>query len=472
MRLSDATLGALPAHVARPAYDRGALRTSVVHLGLGAFHRAHQAPVFDQFCARDPRWGVTGVSLHSREVCDALTPQDGLYTLAMLDEEVRYRVVGAVREVLVAPDDPEAVLARLTAPETEIVTLTVTEKAYWLAADGKFDPDNAEFRHDRANPSQPASAIGYLTEALRRRRAAKLKPFALISCDNLVNNGHRLAATISILGEEQGSGADFTDWLVAEMASPPTMVDSITPATDDALRARVREALGVEDAWPVQREAFTQWVIGADPRLPALPWEDGGVTISARVADYEKAKLRLLNATHSALAYRGSLRGVETVADAMADPELSAFAQALMDDVGARLNVPFDIAPYKQAVLARFRNPAIRHLLSQIAWDGSQKLPNRLLPYMQEAAAFGWPLANSAKALAAWFLFLRRKAQSSEKLTDPLAPLLLETAARATGEAAHDVDLFLSLEVVFPATLVAHETFKAALRDAYAQLSR
>lgn len=472
MRLTQDTLAALPAQVSRPSYDRSELRTGVVHLGPGAFHRAHQAPVFDRFCSRDARWGITGVSLHSREVRDSLVPQDGLYTLALLDAEVRFQVIGAVREVLVAPEDPEAVLARLTSPQTEIVTLTITEKGYWATADGKFDADNVEFRRDLANPAAPSSAIGYLTEALRRRRAAKLKPFALISCDNLVGNGHRLAATISVLAEAQGSGADFTDWLVDELAAPPTMVDSITPATDDALRVRVREAIGIEDAWPIQREAFTQWVIGADPRLPALPWEEAGVTFSARVGDYEKMKLRLLNATHSALAYLGSLRNVETVADAMADPELCAFAQKLMDDLGARLNVPFDAGPYKQAVLARFHNPAIRHLLSQIAWDGSQKLPNRLLPYVQEAAAFGWPLASSATAIAAWLLFLRRKLQTGEKLIDPLAASLLATAARATGDPAHDVALFLSLDSVFPATLAAHETFKSAVCDAYAQLQR
>lgn len=472
MRLSNATLGALPADVARPAYDRSKLRTGVVHLGPGAFHRAHQAPVFERFCASDPRWGITGVSLHSAGVRDALQPQDGLYTLATLDADQRFQVIGALREVLVAPENPEAVLARLTAPEAEIVTLTITEKGYWATADGGFDISNAEFVRDSAHPAQPASAIGYITEALYRRRAARLKPFALLSCDNLTGNGDRLAAAILTLARAQKRDRDFIDWFGAEVASPLTMVDSITPATDAALRRRVSAAIGMDDAWPIQREAFTQWVIGADERMPALPWADAGVTIDIDVAAYERAKLRILNASHSALAYWGSLRGHETVADAMADPELAAFVSALMDDLGAKLNATIDPEPYKQSVLARFRNPAIRHLLSQIAWDGSQKLPNRLIPYLREAVPLGWRIANSAKLLAAWFLFLRRKAQTGEQLVDPLAPSLLEIAARATGNPAHDVDLFLAIEAVFPANLAADETFKSALRSAYVQLQR
>lgn len=250
------------------------------------------------------------------------------------------------------------------------------------------------------------------------------------------------------------------------------MVDSITPATDAALRTRVSAAIGMDDAWPIQREAFTQWVIGADERLPALPWGDAGVTIDIDVAAYERAKLRILNASHSALAYWGSLRGHNTVAEAMSDPELAAFVRALMDDLGAKLNSAIDPEPYKKAVLERFRNPAIRHLLSQIAWDGSQKLPNRLIPYLREAVTCGWPIANAAKLLAAWFLFLRRKTQTREQLVDPLAPLLLEIAARANGDPVHDVDLFLSIEAVLPADLAAHETFKSVLCDAYAQLQR
>lgn len=471
-RLSDATLADVAAGVARPAYDRSKLPPSVVHLGPGAFHRAHQAPVFDALNARDRRWGVTGVSLHSRSVRDALAPQDGLYTLALLDAQTSYRVIGAIHEVLVAPDDPQAVLARLSAPETEIVTLTITEKGYWQTAEGKFDADNAEFQADRANPQNPRSAIGYLAEALRRRRRAGLKPFAVLSCDNVNKNGHRLAAAIWTLAREQGDREDFLDWLVGELASPPTMVDSITPATDDALRGRVDAALGVHDAWPIQREAFTQWVIGADPRLPQIGWEDVGVTLAADVAGFERAKLRILNASHSALAYLGLLRGHETVADAMGDPELAAFVRALMDDVGAKLNSAIDIEPYKQAVLRRFRNPAIRHLLSQIAWDGSQKLPNRLLPYIQEAAAFGWPLGNAARVVAAWFQFLRLRARTGETLVDPLAPVLLATAAKASGDAAHDVALFLGLDAVFPAQLAGSEPFRAALIEAYAQLGR
>ena len=464
-RLSLATLNDVKPEVARPAYDPADVAMGVVHFGPGAFHRAHQAAVFDTLCEADPRWGICGVSLHSQGVRDALQPQDGLYTLAILDEVISYRIIGAVREVLVAPEDPAAVFARLD--RAEIVTTTVTEKGYCLSVDGALDFAHPDIVHDLAQSAAPKSLIGYLVEGLRRRQTAGKAPFVLIPCDNLPKNGHRLkGAVVAFAGRLD---ADLAAWIEAGLACPCTMVDSITPATDDTLRALVADATGLEDAWPIRREAFTQWVIERHAHAGGPDWEAAGVTLTDNVPAYERAKLRLLNASHSWLAYAGSLKGYETVADAMADAELAGRVRDLMiKDMTPLLETPagMDLPGYCDAILKRFRNPAIRHLLSQIAWDGSQKLPIRILSSLSEAVAKGHDLSRLGAVMAAWMRFVRMKAQKGETITDPLGDELA-AIGRAMTDGEGDVDLFLALRAVFPQDLVADERIVAALKAAY-----
>ncbi len=469
--LADQNLASLPAKVRKPAYDRAKIGRGIVHLGPGAFHRAHQAQALDDLLARDPRWGIVGVSLRNPDVRDALAPQDGLFTLALLDEEISFRVIGSILDVLVAPENPEAVLAVLSAPETEIITLTITEKGYCLGADGKLDLNHGDIRADLENPSKPVSAIGFLAEAIKRRRASGTKPFVVISCDNLVANGKKLGDAVAAFAGARDP--DLAAYIAKNIQFPGTMVDSITPATDDDLRDRVAGVLGVSDRWPIQREAFTQWVMQRHDHPGGPDWEAAGVTLAEDVSAFERAKLRILNASHSSLAYLGLARGHVTVSEAIVDPELSVFVRELMElDVSPSLNLPagFDLPAYREAVLKRFRNPAIRHLLSQIAWDGSQKLPNRLFGLIEEAIAAGRPIDRPARAIAAWLVFLRQKlaAAPADKLMDPLAPLLLETAGRANGDPAHDVDLFLALDAVFPPALAGNATFRSALLRGYA----
>jgi fructuronate reductase len=235
LRLSATSYpGAIPG-VALPSYDRDKVQVGVVHFGPGAFHRAHQAFYFDQLLASDPRWGICAVSLKSPGVRDALEPQDGLYTLAQLDAETTFRIVGSIVEVLVAPEDPPSVFARLAAPTTRIVTLTVTEKGYTLSAEGGLDEKHPDIVHDLANPREPKSAVGYIVEGLRRRFAAGLAPYAVVACDNLADNGWRLKAAVVAFAAKVD--ADLAAWIEANGSFPRTMVDSITPATDDALRA-------------------------------------------------------------------------------------------------------------------------------------------------------------------------------------------------------------------------------------------
>jgi fructuronate reductase len=402
LRLNAVSYPAAIPGVALPAYDRDKVTVGVVHFGPGAFHRAHQAFYFDQLLAKDPRWGICAVSLKSPGVRDALQPQDGLYTLAQLDAETTFRVIGSILEVLVAPEDPPSVFARLAAPDTRMVTLTVTEKGYCLTGDGKLDTVHPDIVHDLANPREPVSAVGYVVEGLRRRHQVGLPPYAVVACDNLADNGWRLKAAVVAFAEAIDPA--LAAWIEAEGRFPRTMVDSITPATDDALRARVETATGLTDAWPIQREAFTQWVVEDVLGDGAPDLASVGVTLTDDVRGFERAKLRLLNGVHSTIAYAGLLKGHETVFEAISDPDLAKIAEDLMvQDIIPTLTAPrgLDLAAYAQAILARFRNPEIRHLLSQIAWDGSQKLPFRILGTVADALSAGRPVDGLALPLAA-----------------------------------------------------------------------
>jgi fructuronate reductase len=471
LRLNAVSFPAAIPGVALPAYDRDKVSVGVVHFGPGAFHRAHQAFYFDQLLAKDPRWGISAVSLKSPGVRDALQPQDGLYTLAQLDTETTFRIVGSIVEVLVAPEDPPAVFARLAAPMTRMVTLTVTEKGYCLTGDGKLDAAHPDIVHDLASPREPVSAVGYIVEGLRRRHQAGLPPYAVVACDNLADNGWRLKA--AVVAFAQAIDPALAAWVEAEGRFPRTMVDSITPATDDALRTRVEAATGLTDAWPIQREAFTQWVVEDVLGDGAPDLASVGVTLTDDVRGFERAKLRLLNGVHSTIAYAGLLKGLETVFEAISDPELAKLAEDLMvQDIIPTLTAPrgLDLEAYAQAILARFRNPEIRHLLAQIAWDGSQKLPFRVLGTVADALEAGRSVDRLALPLAAWMHFVRRRAGDGVKIVDPLADRLVETAAACTGGAAGDVAEFLKLEPVFSRELAGNAVFVAALEKAYAEL--
>ena len=462
-RLSDVTVNSAAPAAVRPAYDRASVRPGVVHLGPGAFHRAHQAYYFDELLAADPRWGITEIALKSTSVKDAIGPQDGLYTLVQLGEETRYRIIGVIKGLLTASQEPQAVLERLADPETKLITLTITEKGYCLGPNGGLDLDNADVKQDLKGEGFPVSAIGWLVAGLKTRHDAGDRPPVILSCDNLASNGHRLKR--AVLDFARASDAGLADWIEAQTRFPCSMVDSITPATDDALRARVSDAIGLEDAWPIQREIFTQWVVedilGDDgPDLASV-----GVTLSKDVEAFEAAKLRLLNGPHSTLAYMGSLKGHETVADAMKDADLAGFVETLMlQDIAP--TVPptpgLDTTTYSQAILDRFRNPAIRHLLSQIAWDGSMKLPYRLLGTVRDALAAGRTVERLAMPIGAWMRFIEGAKAAGRTLTDPLADKLFE--------AAGDVDRFLAIEAVFGSDLPKNDAFVSAVKSAYAKL--
>jgi fructuronate reductase len=472
-RLSQKTLAAIAPGIAIPAYDRDAVAPGIVHFGPGAFQRAHLASYVEALLPRDPRWGMVGVALRHGAQAAALAGQDYLYALAELGEPTRFRILGALKDYIVAPADPARVFARLDDPAARLVTITVTEKGYCLNARGELDPDHPDIVHDLRRPGAPISLIGWLAEGLRRRRAAACAPFVVMSCDNVASNGAKLCRAVVAYAAALGR-RDLARWIEAEVRFPATMVDSITPATDDALRTRVAAAIGLEDAAPVQRESFAQWVIedSLGPGMPDLA--AAGAQLTSDVHAYEQAKLRLLNGTHSALAYLGLLFGHATVGNAMADARLSGFVERLMrEDIAPTLRPAQgqDIPTYIGALLHRLRNPAVSHRLTQIAADGSLKLPYRFLEPIADLLAAGRPVARPCVAVAAWMRFVCATARKGETLSDPLAPKLTAIAAACSGSAAADVPRFLALGEIFPRDLAHEPRVLAGLSSAYDDLA-
>ena len=480
-RLSAATLHRLPAAVARPAYDRAGLAIGIVHLGLSAFHRAHQAVYTDAaLAAGDRRWGTLGASLHSAGTRDALVPQDGLYTVLArqgagtrdgVGEQVR--VVGSLAGVLGGPGDIEALLAAMAAPDVRLVSLTVTEKGYGVdPATGMLDPARADVRHDLLRPDAPRSALGVVVEALRRRRAAGLPAFTLLPCDNLSRNGTVL----------RGAAVDFARlrdpdlgrYLDGELRCPSTTVDRIVPATTEADRARVGALLGLRDEAPVVTEPFSQWVIEDGFSLGRPAWDMAGAVFVGDVAPFEAMKLRLLNGSHSTLAYLGSLAAHATVADAMAAPGFAPLIRGLMDrevTPGLPVLAGFDLDRYKSSLIKRFRNPALHHLLSQIAADGSRKLPQRLLDPIRQRLARGLPFTRLALGVAAWMRHATGLDEAGRPVAvaDPLAEAIRRRTAGLAGAAAL-TGAFLEFGAVFGTDLPADPAFRAGIEAALSRL--
>ena len=452
-RLNRASLASLPREVGRPAYDPASLATGVVHFGPGAFHRAHQADYFDRIAAQDRRWGIAAVSLRSPGTVQGLREQQGCYTRAILDEKPEYRVL-AVHNRFFGPGDDAGVRTMLTHTAVRIVMSTVTEKGYCLGGDGTLDFSHADIVHDLANPSQPRSLIGWLALGLSDRRRGGLPPFTPLICDNMASNGRKLRAAVIAFSERLDP--ELAKWIDGEVRFPCSMVDSITPATDDALRARVAEAIGVEDSIPVVRETYTQWVL--EDCLPddAPDFASAGVVLSGDVADWERAKLRILNGAHSTIAYTGLLMGHQTVADAMADPLLSGFIERMVrHDVIPTVGADFDLQAYATETLQRFRNPLIGHKLSQIAWDGSQKLPYRLLDTIGDSLTSGRSVERLSVPIAAWLAFVQSRAREGIDIVDPLAGQLAEI-----GKGPETDERLLDLRSVFPETLANDPRFR------------
>lgn len=474
-RLNDSTVGALPAAVARPAYERKALKTGIVHLGIGAFMRAHMAAATEAaIAAGDLRWGITGVSLRQADTRDALAPQDGLYTLAIRDADSqgqprqRLQVIGAVRSLLVAPENPQAVLDAIAATDNRIVSLTVTEKGYCHdPATGALRLDHPDIVHDLAHPQAPRSAIGMLVYGLQLRHARGHGPLTLLSLDNLPANGRVLRAAVLRFAEEIDSSLRL--WIERQCRFPCSMVDRIVPRTTEGDRAAVSAALGCNDAWPVLGEPFFDWAIEDEFAADRPDWTLGGARFVQDAEPFERLKLRMVNGTHSSLAYLGAMAGWHTVDQAIAQPALRTHIEALMrDEIEPTLPAlpGLDLATYRHNLLARFANPALAHRTQQIAMDGSQKLPQRLLGTLRDRLTRQLPVTRMALGLAAWMHYLRGVDElgQSYRIDDPHAAALtaLHQQSLAQGVNTHTVQAMLAYAPVF-GDLAGNAALAAAL---------
>ena len=468
-RLSNATLGSLPDDVQKFSYSRDALKVKAVHLGVGAFHRGHQAVFTDLANAHESApWGVVGISLRSRTAETQLAPQDGLYCVGIRDRQnERFQLVGNIVQVITAPDAPAAAMAALTNPDVSVVTMTITEKGYGLdPATGKLVTDHGEISDDLANPTEPKSAIGYLCEALRLRKNAGNAPFTAMSCDNLPSNGSRLKS--ALLQYANSLDPDLADWIESEASFPESMVDRIVPATtnDDLVAAEAR--IGVRDEGYVKTEPFLQWVIEDDFVGTRPQWEKAGARIVPDVSPYENAKLRLLNGAHSAIAYLGYLSGYQFVHEVMGDEQLSDFVTALMnDEIAPTLAEPADmpLLPYATDLRGRFRNSSLNHRTWQIAMDGSQKLPQRLLNTIRDRIKQDLPFPRLATAVAAWIVYAAGSSPDGGHIDvrDPMSETFKSIAAKAAGDAEILLTGFLSLNDVFGTDLPQNSAFREAV---------
>jgi mannitol 2-dehydrogenase len=408
--LTAATLSSLDAEVATPAYDRDRVRTGIVHVGVGGFHRAHQAMYLDRLMTEGKAldWGICGVGVlpGDRRMKDALQAQDCLYTLVVKHPDGTYeaRVVGSIVEYLFAPDDPEAVIEKLADERTRIVSLTVTEGGYnFNAVTGEFDASNADVLHDLGPGAAPRTTFGLITEALVRRRERGLPPFTVMSCDNIQGNGD--AARRSFVAFAALRDPDLGAWVERHVRFPNSMVDRITPVTTDEDRDEVRRRFGIEDRWPVVCEPFTQWVLEDDFGGVRPPWDEAGVQLVADVEPYELMKLRLLNASHQALAYFGYLAGYRLVHEACQDPLFQQFLLAYMDREATPTLEPvpgIDLDAYKHELIERFSNPHVRDTVARLCAESSDRIPKWLLPVIRHNLATGGEIMRSAAVVASW----------------------------------------------------------------------
>ncbi|MEF0941199.1 mannitol dehydrogenase family protein [Rhizobium sp. BR 362] len=441
-----------------PAYDRQALRPGIVHIGLGAFHRAHQAVYTDAALAHAfGNWGIVGVSLRSTEIAHDMQAQDCLYSVVARDRSGdSIGVVGSIVEAIAASEDGETVLARLADPSVHVVTLTVSEKAYGIdPVGGGLDQAHPAIASDLKSPTRPTGVIGYLTEGLARRRDRGQRPFTVLCCDNLPSNGRIVRRLVIEMAEMRDRA--LAAWIAENVSFPCSMVDRIVPAATAETRARAERLLRVEDRLSIEAETFSQWVIEDDFVSDRPAWEAGGALFVKDVEPYEKMKLRLLNGSHSLIAYLGQLQKLEFVRDVMGVPENVALVRRHMQAAVRTLDpVPgIDLAHYMDQLVERFANPAIAHRTLQIAMDGSQKLPQRLFQPAVDALSSGSDGAEFAFATAVWIAFIKQ----AGTLDDPRSSELLKAAADAE-EPGDETASFFAIPGLFPKELQGNRAWR------------
>ncbi|MDF2441326.1 MAG: mannitol 2-dehydrogenase [Abditibacteriota bacterium] len=470
IKLSQANLALLSPLVQIPRYDRRHIGQGIVHIGVGGFHRAHQTVYTEELFKRgqDLQWGFCGAGLlpHDARMRDVLRSQDCLYTLVERDTHGdSARVVGSITEFLFAPDEREAVIEKMAAPATRIVSMTITEGGYYVqGSSGKFDAQHPDIQHDLAHPKVPQGSFGFLLEALDRRRKRGQAPFTLLSCDNIQGNGNVLQTMLLAFAELRDP--TLANWMATNCLFPNSMVDRITPATTDEHRALVRDTFSIDDGWPVMTETFKQWVI-EDQFVQGRPaWETVGAQLTDNVLPYEKMKLRLLNASHQALCYIGMLFGYEFAHQTMEDAQIRALVQHMMDHEVTPILPPvpgINLEEYKATLIERFANPAIRDQLSRIGIYGSSGIPKFVLPTIEEALKSGGSITLLSFTIACWFRYLngRDEAGNEIQMKDPAAPRLRQIAVAAGS----DPTPLLAVREIFSEELARSPQFVQQVRE-------
>ncbi|QEY11643.1 mannitol dehydrogenase family protein [Cellvibrio sp. KY-YJ-3] len=464
-RLNKHAIAELPKDVVLPSYDRTQLNAGIVHLGIGAFHRAHQAfyteAVLNKFGGD---WGIIGSSLRSASVRDQLVPQDCLYTLVERSGEgEKLQLIGAVLDTLVGPENPAALVAQMAADNIKIVSLTITEKGYCHdPATGNLNLNHPDIIHDLAHLDKPVSAIGFLVSALKQRFDNNQKAFTLLSCDNLPNNGEVLEKVVCQFAEK--IAPEFAQWIKTNATFPCTMIDRIVPATTDEDRREIEARLGLRDEGMVVCEPFSQWVV-EDKFADGRPeWEKVGVLLVEDVRVFEKIKLRLLNGAHSTMAYTGYLSGFDYISEVIEQPALVNLVKTYMArEAGETVTAPagFDIEAYKQQLRERFSNKALKHRTWQIAMDGSQKLPQRLLETLREQLQGNGHIDILCLGVAAWIRYVSGVDEKGNaiEVSDPLAKELRAACDANQGNPAGMVHAVVSIEKVFGRDLINEARF-------------
>lgn len=453
LRLSGHGVDALLTQVKRPSYERSQVLCGIVHLGLGAFHRAHQAVYTDAVLASgDLRWGILGVSLRDARVPKTLRTQDHLYSVTERHgEQADTRIVGALCGALHAPSHLQEVLAAIADPRVSIVTTTVTEMGYHQkSGNSDLDIDDLGVQHDLAAPDQPRTTLGVLAAGIRMRPASA--PLTLVCCDNMAGNGDTLRKLLVQYAGQFDTG--LASRIASDIALPNSMVDRIVPAATPASLEWAAERLGLRDEAAIVSEPFTQWVIEDHFAGPRPAWEVAGALITGDVRPYQEMKLRLLNGTHSAIAYAGQLCEVDSVSEALAHPLVGPFVRRLMlEDLRATVLAPrgYDVLGYCHELLRRFENPALAHRTQQIAMDGTQKVPVRWLPALRESLAQGIERPLLERALATWLYYLRsgRSDRGAELIIGDLGAPALVAALRGASTDADAVAAALAHTNVF-----------------------
>lgn len=466
-RLNSGLLASL--QIPRPGYDRELAKPGIVHLGIGAFHRAHQAFYTEAVMNRaGGDWGIIGCSLRSPSVQQQLQPQDGLYTLLERGNENRPQIIGAVQQVLVGPDDPAAIIAAMALPSVKIFSLTVTEKGYChMPATGSLNWNHPDIQHDLANPDAPKSAPGFIVAGLRRRWREGLEPVSVMSCDNLLDNGSVTRVVVTELAEAIDPA--LAHWIRGHVNFPGTMIDRIVPATTADDIQWLENEYGYRDEGLVVAEPFSQWVIEDTFCNQRPAWETVGALLVKDVAHFESMKLRLLNGSHSLLAYSGYLAGYPTIYQVMQDADFGELTRAFMASAATTFTAPanFDIAAYQQQLRERFANPGLQHKTWQIAMDGSQKIPQRWLNSLRKLIEQQQDTQIYAFALAAWIRFVK----GADEQGDPIAISDPHAATFAALWRDHGSDLglltaaFFAQEGIFGRDLSQHTALQRQTRD-------